>query len=146
MSVCWPEPHGHQDCQRNGCARCSLYDFGVKFAEAKRLGADEVMLSKDGDQRTAFKGRLHFLLDTVSAEHDINAYLGLLRVDGSLVLVGAPEHPLPVPAFSRIMGCKSFAGSAIGGIAETQQMLDFCGEHNMTADIELVDIQNINKA
>lgn len=117
-----------------------------KFAEAKRLGADEVVLSKDADQMAAFKGKLHFVLDAVSAEHDVNAYLGLLRVDGSLALVGAPEHPLPVAAFSLIMGRKSFAGSAIGSIQETQEMLDFCGKHNITADIEMIDIRSINEA
>nr|WP_310588306.1 NAD(P)-dependent alcohol dehydrogenase [Dyadobacter sp. CY345] len=117
-----------------------------KFAEAKRLGADEVVLSKDEKQMQAYAGKLHFILDAVSAEHDINAYLNLLRVDGSLALVGAPEHPLPVAAFSLIMGRKSFAGSMIGGIAETQEMLDFCGEHNLVADIEMINIQDINQA
>lgn len=117
-----------------------------KFAEAKRLGADDVVLSKDKQQMKAYAGQLHFILDAVSAEHDINAYLNLLRVDGSLALVGAPEHPLPVAAFSLIMGRKSFAGSMIGGIAETQQMLDFCGEHNLVADIEMINIQDINQA
>ncbi|RCH53680.1 NAD(P)-dependent alcohol dehydrogenase [Mucilaginibacter hurinus] len=117
-----------------------------KFAEAKRLGADEVVLSKDPAQMAAYRGKLHFILDAVSAEHDINAYLSLLRVDGSLALVGAPEQPLPVAAFSLIPGRKSFAGSMIGGIAETQEMLDFCGEHSITADIEMIDIQNINQA
>lgn len=118
----------------------------TKFAEAKRLGADEVVLSKDKNQMAAYKGKLHFILDAVSAEHDINAYLNLLRVDGSLALVGAPEHPLPVAAFSVIMGRKSFAGSMIGGIAETQEMLDFCAEHNIVADIEMIDIDQINEA
>lgn len=117
-----------------------------KFAEAKRLGADEVVLSKDEKQMAAFAGKLHFVLDAVSAQHDINAYLNLLRVDGSLALVGAPEHPLPVAAFSVIMGRKSFAGSMIGGIAETQEMLDFCGEHNIVSDIEMIDIRQINEA
>lgn len=117
-----------------------------KFAEARRLGADEVVLSKDEQQMAAYQGKLHFILDAVSAEHDINAYLDLLRVDGSLALVGAPEHPLPVAAFSLIMGRKSFAGSVIGGIAETQEMLDFCGQHNITADIEMIGIQEINEA
>jgi uncharacterized zinc-type alcohol dehydrogenase-like protein len=117
-----------------------------KFAEAKRLGADEVVLSKDKEQMAAYRGKLHFILDAVSAEHDINAYLGLLRVDGSLALVGAPEHPLPVAAFSVIMGRKSFAGSMIGGIAETQEMLDFCGKHNIVADIEMIGMQEINEA
>ena len=118
----------------------------AKFAEAKRLGADEVVMSKDKDQMAAYTGKLHFILDAVSAEHDINAFLSLLRVDGSLALVGAPEQPLPVAAFSLIMGRKSFSGSMIGGIAETQEMLDFCGEHNITADIEMIDMQEINEA
>jgi len=117
-----------------------------KFEEAHRLGADEVVLSKDPHQMAAYRGKLDFILDAVSAEHNINTYLGLLRVDGSLALVGAPEQPLPVAAFSVIVGRKSFSGSMIGGIAETQEMLDFCGEHNITADIEMIDIQNINKA
>lgn len=117
-----------------------------KFAEAQRLGADEVVLSKDADQMAAYRGKLHFILDAVSAEHDINAYLSLLRVDGSLALVGAPEQPLQVAAFSVIMGRKSFAGSMIGGIAETQEMLDFCGKHNIVADIEMIDIGQINEA
>jgi uncharacterized zinc-type alcohol dehydrogenase-like protein len=117
-----------------------------KFAEAQRLGADEVVLSKDADQMAVYRGKLHFILDAVSAEHDINAYLSLLRVDGSLALVGAPEQPLPVAAFSVIMGRKSFAGSMIGGIAETQEMLDFCGKHNIVADIEMIDIGQINEA
>ncbi|QHS58531.1 NAD(P)-dependent alcohol dehydrogenase [Chitinophaga agri] len=117
-----------------------------KFAEAKRLGADEIVLSKDKKQMAAYRGKLHFILDAVSAEHDINTYLGLLRVDGSLALVGAPEKPLPVAAFSLIPGRKSFAGSMIGGIKETQEMLDFCGTHNITADIEMINIQQINEA
>lgn len=117
-----------------------------KFAEAKRLGADEVVLSKNAEQMAAFHGKLHFILDAVSAQHDINAYLSLLRVDGSLALVGAPEFPLPVSAFSLIPGRKSFAGSMIGGIAETQEMLDFCGKHNITSEIEMIDIQQINEA
>ena len=117
-----------------------------KFAEAKRLGADEVVLSKDAQQMAAYRGKLHFILDAVSAQHDINALLALLRVDGSLALVGAPEQPLPVAAFSLIPGRKSFAGSMIGGIPETQEMLDFCGKHDITADIEIINIQNINEA
>jgi uncharacterized zinc-type alcohol dehydrogenase-like protein len=117
-----------------------------KFEEAGRLGADEVVLTKDPEQMKKYTGQLHFILDAVSAEHDINAYLRLLRVDGSLALVGAPEQPLPIAAFSVIMGRKSFAGSSIGGIAETQEMLDFCGEHNITADIEMININQINEA
>lgn len=117
-----------------------------KFAEAKRLGADEVVLSTHPGQMKAYGGKLHFILDAVSAKHDINAYLGLLRVDGALVLVGVPPEPLPVAAFSLIGGGRSMAGSLIGGIAETQEMLDFCAEHNIIADIEMIDIQNINQA
>ena len=87
-----------------------------------------------------------FILDTVSAQHDINAYLTLLRRDGNLTLVGAPPQPLSVPAFSLIGGRHSLSGSAIGGIAETQEMLDFCGEHNITAEVEVIPIQKLNEA
>lgn len=117
-----------------------------KVEDAKRLGADDVVLSKDPQQMQRYAGKLHFVLDAVSAEHDINAYLNLLRVDGSLALVGAPEHPLPVAAFSLIPYRRSFAGSMIGGIAETQEMLDFCGKHNIVSDIEMINIQQINEA
>lgn len=117
-----------------------------KFDDAKRLGADDVVLSKDVAQMQRYAGKLHFILDAVSAQHDINAYLSMLRVDGSLVLVGAPEHPLPVAAFSLIPYRRSFAGSLIGGIPETQEMLDFCGRHNIVSDIEMIDIQQINEA
>ena len=117
-----------------------------KVEDAKRLGAHDVVLSKDKEQMKRYAGKLHFVLDAVSAQHDINAYLNLLRVDGSLALVGAPEHPLPVAAFSLIPNRRSFAGSMIGGIAETQEMLDFCGSHNIVSDIEMIDIQQINEA
>lgn len=117
-----------------------------KVEDAKRLGADDVVLSKDEGQMKKYRGKLHFVLDAVSAQHDINEYLKLLRVDGSLALVGAPEHPLPVAAFSLIPYRRSFAGSMIGGIAETQEMLDFCGKHNIVSDIEMINIQQINEA
>ena len=117
-----------------------------KVEDAKRLGADAVILSKDKAQMKANANTLHFVLDCVSAQHDVNAYLKLLKTDGTLALVGAPEHPLPIAAFSLIPARKSFAGSTIGGIAETQEMLDFCGEHNITSDIELIKIQDINNA
>lgn len=117
-----------------------------KVEDAKRLGADDVVLSKDAAQMKRYAGKLHFVLDAVSAQHDINAYLALLRVDGSLALVGAPEHPLPVAAFSLIPYRRSLAGSMIGGIAETQEMLDFCGKHNIVSDIEIITIQQINEA
>ena len=117
-----------------------------KANDAKRLGANQVILSSDNEQMKANAGTLHFILDCVSAQHDINAYLSLLKRDGSLTLVGAPEHPLPVAPFSLIPQRKSFSGSMIGGIAETQEMLDFCGQHGITSDIELIRIQDINKA
>ena len=117
-----------------------------KVADAKRLGADDVVLSKDEAQMQQYAGKLHFVLDAVSAQHDINAYLGQLRVDGALVLVGAPENPLPVAPFSLIPMRRTFAGSMIGGIAQTQEMLDFCGEHNIVSDIEMIRMQDINEA
>lgn len=118
----------------------------AKVEDAKRLGADEVILSTDAEQMKAHANSLHFILDCVSAQHDLNAYLSLLKVDGTLALVGAPEHPLPVAAFSIIPTRRSLAGSTIGSIAETQEMLDFCGKHNITSDIELINMQDINHA
>src|SRR5690606_37856606 len=117
-----------------------------KVEDAKRLGADHIILSSDEQQMKEHTSSLHFILDCVSAQHDINAYLRLLKRDGSLAIVGAPEHPLPVAAFSLIPGRKSFSGSTIGGIKETQEMLDFCGQHNILSDIELINMQDINKA
>jgi uncharacterized zinc-type alcohol dehydrogenase-like protein len=117
-----------------------------KVEDAKRLGADEVVLSKDAGQMKRYAGKLHFVLDCVAANHNINEYLAQLRVDGTLALVGAPEHPLPVAAFSLIPFRRSFAGSTIGSIGETQEMLVFCGRHNIVADIEMIHIQQINEA
>ncbi|MBX2952340.1 MAG: NAD(P)-dependent alcohol dehydrogenase [Leadbetterella sp.] len=117
-----------------------------KVADAQRLGADEVILSTDRAQMKAHASTLHLVLDCVSAEHDVNAYLRLLKVDGTLALVGAPEHPLPIAAFSLIPTRRNFAGSTIGSIKETQEMLDFCGEHQIVSDIELIKIQDINTA
>ncbi len=117
-----------------------------KTEDAKRLGADEVVLSKDEAQMNAHVRSLHLIIDAVSASHDVNSYLHLLKVDGTMVLVGAPEEPLPVAAFSLIPTRRSFAGSTIGSIAETQEMLDFCAEHNIIADIELINIRQINEA
>jgi uncharacterized zinc-type alcohol dehydrogenase-like protein len=91
-------------------------------------------------------GTFDFILDCVSADHDINAYLDMLTIDGNLTLVGAPEKPLPVSSFSLIMGRKSLSGSLIGGLAETQEMLDFCGQHNITSDIEMIRMNQINEA
>jgi alcohol dehydrogenase (NADP+) len=117
-----------------------------KIEDAKRLGADEVVISKNADEMAKHAWSFNFILDCVSAEHDLNAYLNLLKVDGTLTLVGAPEKPLPVSAFNLLFGRRSLSGSAIGGIEETQQMLDFCGKHNIVSDIELIPIQKINEA
>ena len=117
-----------------------------KKEDATRLGADEVVISKNADEMQKHAGSFDFILDAVSAGHDINAYLNLLRRDGNITLVGAPEKPLPVAAFSVIMGRRSLSGSTIGGIAETQEMLDFCGKHNLTADVEVIPIQKVNEA
>ena len=91
-------------------------------------------------------GSFHFILDTVPSDHDINPYLNLLRRDGNLTLVGAPEKPTPVNVFALLFARRSLSGSIIGGIAETQQMLDFCGKHNITADVEVIPIQKVNEA
>lgn len=117
-----------------------------KTEDAKRLGADEVVLSTDEVQMSGYTKSLHFILDCVSAQHNIDAYLNLLKVDGALVLVGAPMEPLPVTSFSLILARRSFAGSNIGGIAETQEMLDFCAAHNIVADIELIGVDEVNEA
>ncbi|MBC7910965.1 MAG: NAD(P)-dependent alcohol dehydrogenase [Pyrinomonadaceae bacterium] len=117
-----------------------------KTDDALRLGSDEVVLSRDAEQMQKHAGSFDFILDTVSADHDINAYLNLLGVEGNLTLVGAPPKPLGVSAFSLIMGNRSLSGSNIGGIPETQEMLDFCGEHNITADVEVIPIQKVNEA
>jgi len=117
-----------------------------KKEDALRLGADEVVLSRNADEMARHAGSFDFILDAVAADHDINAYIQLLRRDGNITLVGAPEKPLPVAAFNLIMGRRSLSGSPIGGIAETQEMLDFCGQHNLTADVEIIPIQKINEA
>lgn len=117
-----------------------------KTEDALRLGADEVVVSRNTDEMQKHTGSFDFILDTVSADHDINAYLNLLARDGNITLVGAPPKPLEIAAFSLIMGRRSFSGSNIGGIAETQEMLDFCGEHNITADVEVIPIQKVNEA
>jgi len=117
-----------------------------KKDDALRLGADEVIVSTDPAQMQAHAGSFDFILDTIAADHDINAYLQMLGLDGNLTLVGAPETPLQVSAFALLFGRKSLSGSLIGGIKETQEMLDFCGEHNITADVEVIPIQQVNEA
>jgi alcohol dehydrogenase (NADP+) len=117
-----------------------------KREDALRLGADDVVVSRNAGEMQKHAGSFDFILDTVSADHDINAYLNLLDLDGNLTLVGAPAKPLGVSAFSLIMGNRSLSGSNIGGIPETQEMLDFCGAHNITADVEVIPIQKVNEA
>ena len=117
-----------------------------KTEDARRLGADEVVVSRNTNEMEKHADSFDFILDTVSAQHDMKSYLSLLRRDGNLTLVGAPPQPLTVPAFSLIGGRHSLSGSAIGGIAETQEMLDFCGEHNITAEVEVIPIQKLNEA
>jgi len=117
-----------------------------KAEDARRLGADEVVLSRDANAMARQNGSFDFVLDTVSAEHDIGALLALLRRDATLTLVGAPEKPLPIGAFSVIFGRKRLSGSLIGGIAETQEMLDFCAANAITADVEVIPVQQINEA
>jgi len=117
-----------------------------KKEDALRLGAHEVVLSRDANEMQKHAFSFDFILDAVSAEHDINAYLNLLARDGNITLVGAPSKPLPVKAFGLILGRRSLSGSAIGGLAETQEMLDFCGTHNITCDVEVIPIQKVNEA
>src|SRR3954462_12030217 len=117
-----------------------------KKEDALRLGADEVVVSRDANAMQKHAGSFDFILDAVSAEHDVNAYLNLLRLDGTMTLVGAPAKPLAVSAFGLIMGRRSLSGSNIGGIPETQDMLEFCGTHNITADVEVIPIQKVNEA
>jgi uncharacterized zinc-type alcohol dehydrogenase-like protein len=117
-----------------------------KVKDAIRLGAHEVVNSKGPEEMAKHKNSFHFILDTVAAKHDINAYLQLLKRDGTLTQVGVPSEPLDVQVFNLIINRRSFTGSLIGGIAETQEMLDFCGKHNITSDIEMIPIQKINEA
>ncbi|WP_337177521.1 NAD(P)-dependent alcohol dehydrogenase [Paludisphaera sp.] len=117
-----------------------------KAEDARRLGADEVVVSRDADAMARRARSFDFILDCVSAQHDINAYLDLLKLDGTLALVGAPEHPLPVSAFSLLMPRRNFAGSAIGGIPETQEMLDFCADRGIVSDIEMIGVRDVDAA
>jgi uncharacterized zinc-type alcohol dehydrogenase-like protein len=141
-----------------------LGHMGVKFAKALgahvvlfttspkktedgiRLGASEVVISKNDAEMQKHAGSFDFILDAVSADHDVNAYLNLVKRNGSMVLVGAPEKPLPVGAFSLLINRRRLAGSGIGGLRETQEMLDFCGEKGITADVEMIKIQQVNEA
>ncbi|MGD0911934.1 MAG: NAD(P)-dependent alcohol dehydrogenase [Terracidiphilus sp.] len=117
-----------------------------KKDDALRLGADEVAISKDANEMAKHMGSFDFILDAVAAQHDINTYINLLARDGNLTLVGAPPQPLPVDVMGLIFRRRSFSGSLIGGIAETQEMLDFCSENNIVSDVEVIPIQKINEA
>jgi uncharacterized zinc-type alcohol dehydrogenase-like protein len=117
-----------------------------KKEDALRLGADEVVISRNAGEMKKHAGSFDFILDAVSADHDIDSLIGLLGRDGNLTLVGAPAKPLAVSAFGLIMARRSLSGSAIGGVAETQEMLDFCGANHITADVEVIPIQRVNEA
>jgi uncharacterized zinc-type alcohol dehydrogenase-like protein len=117
-----------------------------KKGDALRLGAHEVIISTNAEEMKQHAGTFNFILDTIAADHDINAFITMLGRDGNITLVGAPETPLQVSAFALLFGRKSLSGSLIGGIAETQEMLDFCAEHNITSDVEVIPIQQINEA
>jgi uncharacterized zinc-type alcohol dehydrogenase-like protein len=114
-----------------------------KEADAKALGAHKFVVTKDDKQFKSVKGYFDFIIDTVSAKHNMNDYLGLLKTNGVMMCVGVPAEPSPIEAFSIIAGRKSLAGSSIGGIAETQEMLDYCAANNIVSDIELIDIKDI---
>jgi uncharacterized zinc-type alcohol dehydrogenase-like protein len=117
-----------------------------KKDDAVRLGAHEVVISRNADEMNKHSSSFDFILDAVSGAHDVDAYLKLLKVDGNLTLVGAPEKPHAISAFPLILGRRSLSGSPIGSIAETQEMLDFCGKNNITSDIEVIPIQKVNEA
>ncbi len=117
-----------------------------KMDDAKRLGVDEVVISKNPAEMQKHAASFDFILDTVSGDHDLNTYLELIKLDGTMTLVGAPEKPAPIAAFNLLFRRRRLAGSIIGGIRETQEMLDFCAEHGITSDIELIKIQDINQA
>ncbi|XXT25251.1 NAD(P)-dependent alcohol dehydrogenase [Sorangium sp. So ce429] len=118
----------------------------AKEADARRMGASAFEVTKDEATFQKLAGRFNLLIDTISAPHDYNAYLGMLRPHGAMVLVGVPPEATPVAAFSLITGNRRLAGSMIGGIAETQEMLDYCAEHKIVSDIEIIPVQQINAA
>jgi alcohol dehydrogenase (NADP+) len=129
-----------------GCEVTMLSTSRAKEADARRLGAHEFDLTTDKATFKKLAGRFDLIIDTISAPHDYNAYLGLLRVDGTMVLLGVPPQPAPVAAFALIGGRRSLAGSLIGGIAETQELLDHCAKHGITSDVEVIPVQKVNEA
>ena len=128
-------------------ARVTLFTTSEsKVADGKRLGADEVVISKDADAMKKHAGSFDFIIDCVSADHDINAYLSLLSLDGTICLVGLPEKGVQVSSFAIVSNRHSLSGSMIGGMQETQEMLDYCAEHNIVSDIELIGVDKIDEA
>ena len=123
-----------------------LSTSGSKEADARKLGAHKFILTTDENQVHAANSYFDFILDTVSAKHDLNQYLGMLKTDGTHICVGLPSAPASIAPFSIVDGRKSLAGSSIGGLPETQEMLDYCAAHNIISDIELIDIKDIHKA
>lgn len=117
-----------------------------KKDDARRLGADEVVISRDTNEMAKHAGSFDFILDAVAAQHDINVYINMLRRDGNITMVGAPDKPLPVGVFGLLFRRRSFSGSLIGGIVETQEMLDFCSQNNIISDVEVIPIQKVNEA
>lgn len=130
-----------------GCQTVLFTTSPGKIEDGKRLGADEVVVSRDEAQMKKHAGSFDFILNTVAASHNLDAFTDLLRLDGTLCLVGAPSHPHPSPSvWPLLMKRRSIAGSAIGGLPETQEMLDFCAKHNIVSDVEVIPIQKINEA
>jgi uncharacterized zinc-type alcohol dehydrogenase-like protein len=117
-----------------------------KTADALRLGASEVVISKNEAEMQKHLNTFDFILDTVSADHNVAAYLDLIKLDGTMVMVGAPPNPLSLPVGPLLFRRRSLAGSIIGGIRETQEMLDFCADHGITSDVEMIGIQQVNEA
>ncbi len=130
-----------------GCHTVLFTTSASKIEDGKRLGADEVVISKNESEMARQADSFDFILNTVAASHNLDAFTTLLRTDGAMCLVGAPEHPHPSPSiWPLLLKRRSIAGSAIGGIPETQEMLDFCAKHNVVSDIEIIPIQKINDA
>jgi alcohol dehydrogenase (NADP+) len=145
----WPRGLGHIAVKIAHALGAHVVVFTTsanKKEDALRLGADEVVISRNTDEMSKHVNSFDFILDVVSAEHDINAYIELLSRDGNITIIGGSNKPYAVSATSLLFKRRSLSGSLIGGIAETQEMLDFCGKHNITADIEVIPIQKINEA
>ncbi len=140
---------GHMGVKLAHALRANVFVFTTspnKKEDAIRLGADEIIISRNADEMKKHAGSFDFILDTIAADHDINAYIQLLRRDANLTLVGAPPKPLAISAFGLLFGRHVLSGSLIGGIRETHEVLDFCGEHDITADVEVIKIQYVNEA